>query len=193
MKKRINILIISLLTLSLLIGCSKEVKNQTDEETNQKEQAPIRGFRGTQWGMTVDEVKNVEKFKVVKDDSTALIFSGMVYGHKADVFYSFDESGTLYSGTVKFEVSEKKLADAVSLYKTIKIELTKQLGVPSVDSVLVYDNNIISDTKDETAGLLSGNKVYTTDWNDNPGSQIGIILSKPKESPLNLGIVYERK
>jgi len=47
--------------------------------------------------------------------------------------------------------------------------------------------------KSPGAGLMTENKIYTTDWNDNPGTQIGMILSKSEKSPLSLGIVYQRK
>lgn len=175
---------------TLLTGCSKEEK---PAETQTVEQPAIKGFRSAQWGMTADEVKKVEKLKVTKDDSTALVFSGEVYGYKAEVFYFFDESGSLFSGTVKFVIDEKNPDGAVSIYKAVKSELEKQLGKPSVDEVLLNDSSKTEDLKSPGAGLMTENKIYTTDWNDNPGTQIGMILSKLEKSPLSLGIVYQRK
>ncbi|MBK6679362.1 MAG: hypothetical protein IPG53_04720 [Ignavibacteriales bacterium] len=71
--------------------------------------------------------------------------------------------------------------------------MIKELGAASVDAVILTDSSITEDTKSATAGILSGNKIFTADWNDNPGTQTGIILSKLPESPLNLGVVYQRK
>jgi hypothetical protein len=71
--------------------------------------------------------------------------------------------------------------------------MVKELGEASVDGDILADSSITEDTKTPVAGISSGNKIYTADWNDNPGTQIGIILSKSPGSPLNLGVVYQRK
>jgi len=186
-------IIVILLGLPLLFtfsGCSKSEK---PAETEQTQQVAVKGFRAVQWGMTTDEVKKNEKLKLTGGDSSRIVFSGEVYGHKAEVYYFFDESGTLYSGTIRFEVNEKKPDEAISIYKSVKSQLEKELGKASADEVVLNDSSKTEDVKSETEGLVSGNKIFTADWNDNPGTQIGIILSKSGDSPLTLGIVYQRK
>jgi len=175
----------------MLTGCGGKEKPVTENKTSGE--AAVAGFRSAQWGMTIDEVKKGEKLKLVKEDSTVLIYSGDIYGKQGEVFYSFDESGTLFSGTVKFKVSASDPDDAVAAYNTVKSALVKELGSPSVDEVLLLDSTETDDLKMPGSGVTTGNKIFTADWNDKQGSQIGIILSKPQNSELSLGVVYQRK
>ncbi len=172
-------------------GCGGKEKPAAENKTS--EGAAVAGFRSAQWGMTAEEVKKGEKLKLVKEDSTVLIYSGEIYGKQGEVFYSFDESGTLFSATAKFKVSAADPEGAVSAYNTVKSALVKELGKPSVDEVILLDSTETDDLKIPESGITTGNKIFTADWNDKPGSQIGIILSKPEKSELSLGVVYQRK
>lgn len=187
---KFNILLILFFTL-IISGCGDTPDDKPAEST--VTQSSVTGFRNSQWGASVDEVKKNEKIAFTRGDTASLVFTGDVYGKKADIFYFFDETGSLFSGAIRFSVEGKELEEVVKMYNEIKAKMIKELGEASVDGVILSDSSIIEDTKTETAGILSGNKIFTADWNDNPGSQIGIILSKSPESPLNLGVVYERK
>ncbi len=188
---------ISLLTIIavfgtiIFTGCGGNKAPATVQKTG--DSVAVAGFRTAQWGMTVEEVKKGEKLKLVKEDSSALIYTGEVYGKQGEVYYFFDESGTLFSATIKYAVTGSDPEAAVNLYNSIKASLVAELGAPSVDEVVLLDSTITADTKLPAEGLATGNKIYTADWNDKPGSQIGIILSKPQESDLSLGVVYQRK
>lgn len=175
----------------VLSGCGGEKKPAAEQTTG--DATAVSGFRATQWGMTLEEVKKGEKLKIVKEDSSSLIYSGEVYGKPGEVFYQFDESGTLFSATVKYAVSKADPETAVALYNFIKSKMVTELGAPSVDMTVLLDSTITDDLKMPGAGLETGNKIFTADWNDKPGSQIGIILSRPEESDLSLGVVYQRK
>jgi len=185
-----NLLTISILTL-VIAGCGDKPADKAAEETGK--QSSVTGFRNSQWGTTLDEVKKNEKIAFTRGDTASLVFTGDVYGKKADVFYFFDESGSLFSGAIRFDIEGKSLEEVVKIYGEIKSQMIKELGAASVDAVILTDSSITEDTKSATAGILSGNKIFTADWNDNPGTQTGIILSKLPESPLNLGVVYQRK
>ena len=185
-----NLLTISILTL-VIAGCGDKPADKAAEETGK--QSSVTGFRNSQWGTTLDEVKKNEKIAFTRGDTASLVFTGDVYGKKADVFYFFDESGSLFSGAIRFDIESKSLEEVVKIYGEIKSQMIKELCAASVDAVILTDSSITEDTKSATAGILSGNKIFTADWNDNPGTQTGIILSKLPESPLNLGVVYQRK
>jgi predicted small lipoprotein YifL len=185
-----NLLTIIILTL-VIAGCGDKPADKAAEETGK--QSSVTGFRNSQWGTTLDEVKKNEKIAFTRGDTASLVFTGDVYGKKADVFYFFDESGSLFSGAIRFDIEGKSLEEVVKIYGEIKSQMIKELGAASVDAVILTDSSITEDTKSATAGILSGNKIFTADWNDNPGTQTGIILSKLPESPLNLGVVYQRK
>lgn len=192
--KHLNSAILTLLIIFGTIffaGCGGKVKPVAENKTTGG--AAVAGFRSAQWGMTIDEVKKGEKLKLVKEDSTVLIYSGEIYGKQGEVYYSFDESGTLFSSTLKFKVSASDPDDAVAAYYTVKNALVKELGNPSVDEVILLDSTETDDLKIPGSGVTTGNKIFTADWNDKPGSQIGIILSKPQNSELSLGVVYQRK
>jgi hypothetical protein len=175
----------------VIAGCGDKPADKAAEETGK--QSSVTGFRNSQWGTTLDEVKKNEKIAFTRGDTASLVFTGDVYGKKADVFYFFDESGSLFSGAIRFDIEGKSLEEVVKIYGEIKSQMIKELGAASVDAVILTDSSITEDTKSATAGILSGNKIFTADWNDNPGTQTGIILSKLPESPLNLGVVYQRK
>jgi predicted small lipoprotein YifL len=185
-----NLLTIIILTL-VIAGCGDKPADKAAKETGK--QSSVTGFRNSQWGTTLDEVKKNEKIAFTRGDTASLVFTGDVYGKKADVFYFFDESGSLFSGAIRFDIEGKSLEEVVKIYGEIKSQMIKELGAASVDAVILTDSSITEDTKSATAGILSGNKIFTADWNDNPGTQTGIILSKLPESPLNLGVVYQRK
>ena len=185
-----NLLTLIILTL-VIAGCGDKPADKAAEETGK--QSSVTGFRNSQWGTTLDEVKKNEKIAFTRGDTASLVFTGDVYGKKADVFYFFDESGSLFSGAIRFDIEGKSLEEVVKIYGEIKSQMIKELGAASVDAVILTDSSITEDTKSATAGILSGNKIFTADWNDNPGTQTGIILSKLPESPLNLGVVYQRK
>lgn len=185
-----NLLTILILAF-VLQGCGDSPVDKPGESS--VTQSSVTGFRNSQWGTTIEEVKKIEKIAFNRGDTASLVFSGDVYGKKADVFYFFDESGSLFSGAIRFDVEGKELEEVVKIYNDIKTQMIKELGTATVDGVLLMDSTVVEDTKTATAGILSGNKIFTADWNDNPGTQIGIILSKLPESPLNLGVVYQRK
>ncbi len=183
--------IVFILGSMIVTGCGGDKAPVTDQKTG--DTVAVAGFRTAQWGMTLDEVKKGEKLKLVKEDSSALLYTGEVYGKQGEVYYFFDESGTLFSATVKFAVSKADPEAAVGLYNSVKAALVAELGAPSVDEVVLLDSTITDDLKLPAEGLATGNKIFTADWNDKPGSQIGIILSKPQDSDLSIGVVYQRK
>lgn len=185
-----NLFTIFIFTL-VMLGCGESPSDKPGEST--ATQSSVTGFRNSQWGTTIEEVRKNEKIAFTRGDTASLVFTGDVYGKKADVFYFFDESGSLFSGAIRFDIEGKELEEVVKIYNDIKAKMSKELGAASVDGVILTDSSITEDTKSATAGILTGNKIFTADWNDNPGTQIGIILSKSPESPLNLGVVYQRK
>ncbi|KAB2909915.1 MAG: hypothetical protein F9K26_01005 [Ignavibacteriaceae bacterium] len=176
---------------NLFFGCGGETK-PAENDSDTLSGPVVNGFRGVQWGMTEDEVKGIEKLSITHEDSSVLIYTGKVYDRDAEIYYQFDETGSLFSGTVKFKVSESDIKGAVNIYNAVKNELVKEFGAPSVDVVMENDSAKIFDKNAEYSGILTGEQILSADWDELQGSQVGLILSKPKDSELSLGVVYKR-
>lgn len=90
------------LALALLVACTAYAfAGNTD-------------FRGANWGMTVDECYDTEKFKsgIIKEDYDELKFKGMLFDHVANISYQFREN-KLYRGSVIIYTANRNEAEKI--------------------------------------------------------------------------------
>ncbi len=121
--------------------------------------APIlAGVRGTEWGMSKEEVRRVEgRPKEAEDDR--LIYEDRLGGLKTTVVYRFNQRGELYSVTYDFDMNKKErffMTYALGQFDGISRILRDKYGPPT-------EGEMYSD-RDKKIGALVSKKPIIEGW-----------------------------
>jgi len=117
----------------------QEIKQETLSKGNKYD------FRETNWGMTKEQVKEIEKnILLIGEDSIqdsiigcdgSLHYNGRVNGLKCDIYYYFIEDGLVSATYKKIDTFVGYKVKFISNYKNLKTYLIKKYGKPYDDSV----------------------------------------------------------
>jgi len=119
------------------------------KEQEIKQEALSRGnkydFRETNWGMSKEQVKEIEKnILLIGEDSIqdsiigcdgSLHYNGRVNGLKCNIYYYFIEDGLVSATYKKIDTFAEYKVKFISNYKNLKTYLIKKYGKPYDDSV----------------------------------------------------------
>ena len=136
-------------------------------------------FRKTNWGMSKQQVKEIEKSKLVEEDfgkskEENLHYKGEIDGLDCEIYYYFTR-GKLTSAA--YDRWHYPIQDCIDNYKKLKEYLIKKYGNPVEDKTF-------EDFKEGTA---------RTFW-DTPTTEINLMLSEGRnKNEFDLGIYYQSK
>ncbi|MCX6143155.1 MAG: hypothetical protein NTZ35_08040 [Ignavibacteriales bacterium] len=144
-----------------------------------KKEATVRtnsvDFRKSNWGMSKKQVKATESGKIVRDDETALVYSGEVSGLDALIGYIFVDSKLVRTKYI-FLPKHTNQNDFIQDYGTVKAALTEKYGTPKSDNTYWRNELYKSDYSEWGFAVSLGHLVYTAEW-ETESSKINIILS----------------
>jgi len=165
MKRIIFILLIVLLILAIsnLILFAEEAKYD---------------FRKTNWGMSKEQVKEIEKSKLVEEDfgeEENLHYKGEIDGLDCEIYYYFMRGKLTGAAYSSWHINNKN--DCINNYKKLKENLTKRYGK-------LVEDKTFEDFKEGTA---------RTFW-DTPTTEINLMLSEGRnKNEFDLSIYYQSK
>jgi hypothetical protein len=119
------------LGLVLAIGCNPPINDKRDFAEALLLTDTGRSTRGSQMGQVPAEVKEKERFTLMHDSDSLLIYEGEVPYDERDVrcvtYYSFDDYGLF---EVQFDIYPPTPSDAEKVFAAIKGKLTLVYGRP---------------------------------------------------------------
>lgn len=138
----------------------------------------VYDFRKTNWGMSKEQVKEIEKSKLVEEDfgkEENLHYKGEVDGLDCEIYYYFMRDKLTGAAYSSWHINNKD--DCINNYKKLKEYLTKKYGKP------VEDKTFEDFEKGEAR----------TFW-DIPITEINLMLSKSRnKNEFDLSIYYQSK
>lgn len=132
-------------------------------EMNKRVKSDGYDFRKVKWGMTMEQVKKIEKgqFHNVKDNVIA--YSVTVANKEADLFYSFIDN-KLVSGAYFFNVRHTNPNAFIDDYYSLKDLLSAKYAEPSIDDIN-WLNELYKDEPSEKGFAVSlGHLNYRAKW-----------------------------
>ncbi len=140
------------------------------EETKNQESSSQTDFRDTKWGMSKEEIRKIEKAKLIKEEGNLMFYEGQVGGKICLIVYIFVQDKLVRS---KYMVTEKHTNqnDYISDYKSLKELLTQKYGKPTEDDEF-WKNDLYKDDYSQWGFAVSlGHHSYYTIW-ETPSTKI---------------------
>ncbi len=175
---------------------SSEEISSSPESVKEDIQIPENtNFRNTVWGMTIDEVKQIESLSLLPlnfEDTDYLNYSGdTIVGLPADVFYLFDDNGKLWRGGYDFTYTLDHTNENLYIddYNKIVKGLTEVYGAPIFDAPYWSDDLFEDDPDDWGRAISYGHVSFNAQWLT-PETEIWVYLSGDNYS-ISLLIYYD--
>lgn len=188
MKKKILVLVMSVVMLSL-VGCGasetattveettvetkQEVESITDteeaesvaEETEEVvEERDNTDFRNACWGDDIETVKKYEtKGTYFGEQEGNLLYTDILSGAKVYVCYQF-ENEKLCGGVYMPEEKYSNSGQYIAHYNSIKEALIKKYGEPSTDKINKFEDDLQIELAGEGDSLKYGYTSYACEW-----------------------------
>jgi len=134
-------------------------------------------FRVPVWGMTMDEIVNVEGTKPKNRTEDKINYETFIAGHGAFIDYKFDKGKLVRASLIFPEVKDDK-NDYIREYREIKDKFSAQYGQPVIDSSKNLTGEDIPNAKKGDA-VCEGRLVYGAQW-DLPGTTARLVLNSYK-------------
>jgi len=170
MKRKISLLLIILciLVISNLILFAEETKYD---------------FRETNWGMSKEQVKAMEKGEIVLETEREVDFMVPDFDDNFKCGYLFLED-KLYRSLYLFIGEHTNKNDYINDYERLKETLTKQYGKPRLDKV-TWKNDLYKDNQQEWGTAIGiGHLSYNAFWETSTTEIILILFSVNSEITL---------
>ena len=133
-------------------------------------------FRKTNWGMSKEQVKEIEDKKPDFEDDATLGYDVKIGGDDFACMYSFLQNKLYNSGYV-FTGKHTNKNLYINDYKKLKETLTKKYGEPIKDIPGVWKNDLYKSDKQNWGMAVSvGHLVYGTSW-ETSTTKISLMLS----------------
>ncbi len=133
------------------------------------------GFKKTKWGMNKEEVKAIEKLKLIKESDDLLIYKDKILSFDTNPIYNF-VFNKLVLVTYYFEVTHMNFEEYISDYSKIKKLLISKYGAPH-EEMKNWKNNLYKGNPEAEGLCISmGHLDYYTYW-DIDKTRIAAILT----------------
>lgn len=136
-------------------------------------------FRVPVWGMTMDEIVNVEGTKPKNRTQDKINYETFIAGHGAFIDYKFADGKLVRTSLIFPEVKDDN-NDYIREYRDIKEKFSKQYGQPVLDSSKNLTGEDIPDAEKGDA-VCKGKLVYGAQWNL-PGTTARLVLNSYKST-----------
>lgn len=133
------------------------------------------GFRTSDWGASISEVKSNEKLTLIDENVSLLAYETTISGIKNIVGYLFTE-GKLTTGRYLVTEEHSNKNDYINEYNTLKDLMEKKYGKPKKDKK-IWKNDLYQDDYSQWGFAVSlGHLLYYSTW-ETEKSEISIMLS----------------
>ncbi|MGI5901511.1 MAG: hypothetical protein ACOX7U_03445 [Desulfitobacteriia bacterium] len=177
-KMRKSIVLILVLFL-FIVGCSQGDIAETNETSD---------FRDVTWGMSKDEVEEVEEAEFISSDEDELMYLVEIGGDEYYLMYNFVDDKLYEAGyLIMDEVADDSYID---LYEKNKSYLTEKYGEPIKDEV-IWDEGVAESESDLWFHISKGELTYLAAW-ENDNTEVFLVLRGHNDNNV-LGIDYRSK
>jgi len=159
---------------------------QATPEAPEDAAAGKHNFRVPVWGMTMEEIINVEGTNPKNRTEDKINYETFIAGHGVFIDYQFDKGKLVRESLIFPEVKEDK-NDYIREYRDIKDKFSAQYGQPVIDSSKNLTGEDIPNAKKGDA-VCEGKLVYGAQW-DLPGTTARLVLNSYK-SQCTLVMMY---
>jgi len=147
-------------------------------------------FRKTNWGMSKEQIKLIEKDTIVKEDERSLAYNGKVKSYPCFVLYIFADNKLVRAKYIFYQEHTNK-NDYIVDYGDLKEVLTSKYGKAKLEKT-VWKNDLYKDDYQHWGMAISvGHLVYFSSW-ETPKTEIWLNLSG-ENYQINLQIEYTSK
>lgn len=149
------------------------------------------GFRKTAWGMTKDQVKQIEGRDDAEENTNLLIYNGQIAGLSCLIAYIFVQN-QLVRGKYIINAEHSNDNSYLADYRNLKEMLIKKYGSPKKDDTIWLDDHLYCDTPQEWGMAVSiGHLYFYAEWSTKD-TDINLMLSGDNYQ-INLGVEYISK
>ena len=134
-------------------------------------------FRVPVWGMTMDEIVNVEGAKPKNRTEDTINYETFIGGHGVFIDYQFDDGKLVRISLIFPELKDDK-NDYIREYRDLKEKFSKQCGKPVIDSSKNLTGEDIPNAEKGNA-VCEGKLVYGAQWNLH-GTTARLVLNSYK-------------
>ena len=121
-------------------------------------------FRQARWGMSREQVKEVEKkAEFVDEDEELLLYKGALAGFDVSIVYVF-VAGQLVRGTYFTDRTHSNKNDYISDYQRLKALLAKKYGLPTSSHIWWRNDRYQDSPQDWGFAISIGDLQYNTIW-----------------------------
>lgn len=159
---------------------------ESSESTPEAAAAGKYNFRVPVWGMTMDEIVNVEGTRPKNRTEDKINYETLIADHGVFIDYQFDNGKLVRASLIFPEVMEDK-NDYIREYRDIKDKFSAQYGQPVIDSSNNLTGEDIPNAKKGDA-VCEGKLVYGAQW-DLPGTTARLVLNS-YQSQCTLVMMY---
>lgn len=215
MKKFIKLTLIALLAFSTLYGCSKPA-DQKDKNRQNEANVIVKGdgsfdtgeevieikptlspeeadFRSLKWGMTKDEVKEVEGTGYSEPKDYILYYTRVrEEGYPADAEYRFSDDGLVQG---EFFIFDNKNGSTVEYkdYEELVSSLKQRFGEPLTDEKTFLNSDDSTENEKKYIDLVMENKmIRRTKWIlENKNTELRTVLHN-RYGEICIGLQYKK-
>ncbi len=138
----------------------------TDEATSKIEVPDNPSFRNTVWGMTKDEVKQLETLETIfsEDEHSIFYYPTEIVNMDAIPCYAFDDEGKLYRGVYLFDVEHSNENLYIDDFDNVVEALTSKYGAPDSNKKNWKDDLYEDDPDDWGFAVSIGDLSFEASW-----------------------------
>ena len=144
-------------------------------------------FRKTTWGMSKEQVREIEGLGTVHESSNALIYPGSIAGLQCHIVYVF-ALNRLVRGKYAITEQHSNANHFLMDFESLKEALTAKYGKPQQDDMHWLDNTYRTDYQDWGLAVSMGHCSRFSKWRLS-GTDIVLFLTGDNYE-INLGVEY---
>ncbi|MFC5449064.1 copper amine oxidase N-terminal domain-containing protein [Paenibacillus aestuarii] len=146
-----------------IINISSTNNMTSSNESNQEHLTPNANFRNVKWGMSREEIKNLEKVKFLGEQDGNLYYSDEILGIKMAVYYEFIDNKLVRAILVHNDTHFNN-KDYILDYNTMKKALNNKYGNSTSDQLIWQDDIYKNSPDDYGLAVQAGHLEYLTKW-----------------------------
>lgn len=121
-------------------------------------------FRGTKWGMSMEEVKKIELKKPEVETDDSLTYTGRF--KNLLTYYNFKfKDDKLYRAGVVYSTKQKSAADYMNTYQDTMKEIIAAYGEPVIDGEQKTSPDAVIDPDKKAEAVCKGDLMMAAQWN----------------------------
>lgn len=190
LKKHFVIIIIVLFTFSCSNNPLNTSNQNEDEESEQKVEYYTDDnldFRQTTWGMSREQVINIEETEPVFMSEKKIDYEAKMMGMDSKIGYTFNNNELVRTSFFPLSKHQNK-NDYIEIYNQIQKNLKQKYGKTVIDTVQHKDPTIEIRPEDYGNAACRGDLLFATQW-DLPRSDVQLLL-RGEDGECMISVIY---